>query len=108
MKNGLYLSIVLVVVVLCVALLMGYGQGGSAVRQTWEHKSIVIITPARSDWTWAEEGKDLPGAPNMIVKSKELGEQGWELVSVTSTSWIYDANHNGRTSHLTYWFKRLK
>lgn len=57
----------------------------------------------------------------MISKSKELGDQGWELVSVTSFSSYAHPGHKemnphgyttpswaGYTDGIVYWFKRPK
>lgn len=107
MKGRIYLSAV-VVAVLCLTGGMTYGQkrtgnsaeqksGGSA-RQTWEYKVIFRyrgFEGARQgenfqragDWyAWSDNAKDLPTPVDMVEKLTELGDQGWELVSVTARS----------------------
>ena len=69
--------------------------------QRWEHKFIEVYNEPKlgvQRWMWEEDGKQLPGSPNMIAKANELGDQGWELVSVSSA---------GVPIHTQYWFKRL-
>lgn len=53
-----------------------------------------------------EDGRQLAGAVNMVTKAKELGDQGWELVSGMPLS--TSSNHHGLTTDLAYWFKRPK
>src|SRR5690349_12995226 len=55
-------------------------------RPVWEYKAILLTRSVGSEFAWAEDGQALEGTPNMIAKAKELGEQGWELVTVTPVS----------------------
>ncbi len=62
-------------------------------RQTWEYKYIYLAREPSSNAEWsawvegsAEGLKRLPGKVSMESKAKELGDQGWELVSVTPVS----------------------
>lgn len=64
----------------------------------WDYKIILRVRnyddkhngfeyhSASSWFVWWEDGNKLPGESNILQKSKELGEQGWELVSVTPRS----------------------
>ncbi len=53
-------------------------------RQTWEYKNIVI-TMTGGKVSWVEDAQDVPASsPSMVSKAQALGDQGWELVSVTS------------------------
>ena len=124
MKNRLYLSL-LIANLLCLAGWTAHAQlqRNNPARQTWEYKSVVLTrgidNPA---WTGRfEDGKAIPGAFEMISKSKELGDQGWELVSVTSFSSYAHAGYKdvnphgfttpswaGYTDGIVYWFKRPK
>lgn len=69
----------------------------------------------------AEGLKRLPGKVSMESKAKELGDQGWELVSVTPVSGATGgrnicgdnptgcySDYAGFTDGLEYWFKRPK
>lgn len=99
---------------------MAYGQGTgnrpAAIK--WEYKTIVIVRPARSnaDWSdWAEgtgaESKTLPLPVSVPKRANELGEQGWELFSMTSVSNNATGTQGdlaGFTSQIVYWFKRPK
>ena len=70
---------------------------GKALVQKWDYKYIdTIFAGIAVGWKWTEDGKPLPGTPDIIAKAKELGHQGWELVSV-----YYDGVQLTR-----HWFKR--
>jgi hypothetical protein len=78
--------------------------------QVWEYKNIVL-TLTGSKTTCYEDGRERAAAsPDMFPKAKELGEQGWELVSVAS--WAGAPHLMTQASALTiqwiYWFKRPK
>ena len=90
--------------------------------QAWEYKTIVIVRSAKSNADWSdwvevtdEQVKTL-SKPVMVPKrAKELGEQGWELISVTPVSNNAGGSGNtgyndlsGFTSQIIYWFKRPK
>lgn len=123
MKRTLYSSLV-IVALFGLAGWTAYArlQRISYTGQTWEYKSIVItrgygaaklgeyLKTAEAFSYWAEDGKALAGQVNMISKSKELGDQGWELVSVTPLSSIASSqgSYAGFTDVLIYWFKRPK
>jgi hypothetical protein len=110
MKNKLNLAIV-IVALLSVAGWTAHAQlqKSSSARQTWDYKSIVLTrTIARPDFTWAEDGKELPGSPNMVLKAKELGDQGWELVTITPLASQTGEGYTGFTNNILYWFKRPK
>lgn len=90
--------------------------------QAWEYKCIVIVRAAKSnaDWSdWAEvtgeQVKTLSQPVMVPKKAKELGDQGWELISVTPVSnnagGSGGSGYNdlsGFTSQILYWFKRPK
>jgi hypothetical protein len=122
MKNRHYLSLV-VVALSCLAAWTVHAQlqRSSPVRPTWEYKSIVLTRGIdNAAWTGRfEDGKAIPGPFEAILKSKELGDQGWELVSVTPISSYAHAGYKdikpsgyttpswaGYTDGLVYWFKR--
>ena len=128
MKNKLYPSLV-VVAFLCLGGWIGYGQRTSSVRQTWEYKTVLRsrgFAAAEENhsraaaWdSWAEDGKTLPTPVNITAKLTQLGEQGWELVSVTPRSSLLggyessdeggvSADYAGFTTDETWVFKRLK
>ncbi len=128
MKNKLYLSLV-VVAVLCLGGWIGYGQRTSSVRQTWEYKTILRSRgfaageenlQRAAEWSsWAEDKKPLPTPVDITAKLTQLGEQGWELVSVTPRSSLLgghessdeggvSADYAGFTTDETWVFKRLK
>lgn len=108
MKNRFYLAIVIVALL----SLVGWTthaelQRSSSSRQTWEYKSIALTrTVIRPDFTWAEDGKELPGSPDMLLKARELGDQGWELVAITPLSSQTGQGYTGFTNNILYWFKR--
>jgi hypothetical protein len=59
------------------------------------------------DWSlWTEDDKPLPAPVALHPKLKQLGDQGWELVSVIPVSNHSTAETAGFTSQLTYIFKR--
>lgn len=84
-------------------------QASNPERQVWEYKSVALTrTISEPNFTWREDGKELPGSPNMALKAKELGEQGWELVTITPMSSQTGEGYTGFTNNLLYWFKRPK
>jgi hypothetical protein len=113
MRNRSYLWL-LVVALVCVTVWAGYGQGAkpNPVSQTWDYKWISVARAVQSGgaWSvWAEDDKPLQGPVTIASKIKELGDQGWELCSVTPIS-----NNSctdgcaGFTSQISYYFKRPK
>lgn len=106
MRERLYLSL-LIGVLLCLAGWTAHAQlqrSGPA-RQSWEYKSLVLVTQvsaAGSKNTLYEDGKTVPGNP--VTRMPELGAQGWELVSVAATL----SPGNTDTSTYVYWLKRTR
>jgi hypothetical protein len=96
----------------------GQGQKEKASITKWEYKCIVIVRQGRSnaDWSdWAEmtgtEVKTLALPVAVPKRASELGEQGWELFTITPVSNnAGGANSSsdlaGFTSQILYWFKR--
>ena len=107
MKNRLYLSLLLAVL-LCV---VGWNvqaqlQRSAPARQSWEYKSLVLViqvSAAGSKNTLYEDAKAVSGTP--VTRMPELGAQGWELVSVAAT---LAPGTNTDTSTFVYWLKRPK
>jgi hypothetical protein len=77
-------------------------------RTAWEYKTIVLTRSVGSEFSWTDDGQALNGAPNMVAKSKELGEQGWELVTITPVASEIIEGRTGFTNSVQYWFKRPK
>ena len=112
MKNRVYLSLGFVAL-LCLAGWTAHAQlqRSNPARQAWEYKWISVARAARSNeaWSvWAEDDKPLTGPVTIAAKLKELGDQGWELVSVTPISNHVTPDSAGYTSQITYSFKRPK
>jgi hypothetical protein len=80
-------------------------------RQTWEYKSIAFARTANGGpWSsWWEDGQRLRLPVNALSKAKELGDQGWELVSVSVRSSEAGSNsYPGFTTDEEWIFKRPK
>ncbi|MEK6323546.1 MAG: hypothetical protein AABN33_18050 [Acidobacteriota bacterium] len=112
MKNKLYLSLA-VAAFLCVGVWSVYAQRPTTVRQAWEYKVIVVhrSSTGGGGWSaWFEDDKALPGPVSAVSKVKELGDQGWELVSVTprSSETFSSGSYAGYTNQIESWFKRPK
>jgi hypothetical protein len=60
-----------------------------------------------SDWTYSEDGKEI-GTLDLVVKLRELGDAGWELVSAVPMSGGTGGDWAGFTSHVVWMFKRPK
>lgn len=77
----------------------------SAVRQTWEYKTVTVeqgISTSQyqqNDTRFLEDGQRFSSPPNAREKANQLGLQGWELVSVVATE-------NSTYRIHTLWFKR--
>ena len=84
-----------------------YAQRSSPIRQSWEYKSIELARSSGTSEAWLEDARPLPGPVNILSKSKELGDQGWELVSVTPIP-SYRDNSPPYSDNLLYFFKRPK
>ena len=59
--------------------------------QAWEYKSIVRVFECKNGQmqgvtSMSEDQKPLPAVVDIVAKLNELGDQGWELVSVTPYS----------------------
>lgn len=94
MKNRIYLSL-LIVALLSIVSWTVYAQRSGSVKQTWDYK-LIALNVDRGRITWMEDGVATSNL-TIVSKSKELGDQGWELVSVTSWG-----------ENIFYWFKRPK
>ena len=107
MKNRLYLSIA-TVTLLCVAgwTVHAQLQRGNSARETWEYKTILMSRNSIDEnWSsWYEDDKPLPLPVNGMAKRAELGNQGWELVTVVA---IGDGA-GGATGRLQQFYKRRK
>lgn len=91
MKHGIDRAVAVVVLAVAFAWSIQTARQTSArpsgaARQGWEYRTVVTArTDIREDYSiWFEDGKELPKRVDMNVKRKELGEQGWELVSVVA------------------------
>ncbi len=115
-----YLTAIFIVAIFLVFLTM-YGQNNSApaTAKKWDYKAITIFrTSGETAWSqWFETSGDtqipLPQPVSPTKRLRELGMQGWELVSVTPLS----ASSGGRgtqgysdiagfTTHVTYYLKK--
>lgn len=109
--------IILVALVVAAFLSIGvwsvYAQRTTPVKQTWEYKVIVVHRSSSNGggWSaWFEDDKALPGPVSAVSKWKQLGDQGWELVSVTprSSETFSSGSYAGYTNQIESWFKRPK
>lgn len=80
-------------------------QKTAVARQAWEYKNMVFIIDSFDRQTFYEDGRQLSGSPVPLTRIPELGADGWELISVTSTS---KPVGNGSSSSNVYWLKRPK
>jgi hypothetical protein len=89
--------------------------------QKWEYKVVlrwrdIIQTSLQAyqiqEWIYYEDGKEI-GKIDMLAKLKELGEAGWELVSILPQASNIGTQYNayaftGATTEATWVFKRPK
>jgi hypothetical protein len=102
MKRNLYLSLI----ALGSASMIGWAvhaqsQRSVPARQAWEYKSLVFIIEGSKD------GNVRGGSATPVARAPELGDQGWELVSVAGTSESSEVRRTTTTTY-AYWFKRPK
>jgi hypothetical protein len=108
------------------AAFAGFGFRGEQERAApkWEYRWVILSRAAETNAEWvrwfevsAEGSRTLAGPINSAAKVAELGEQGWELVSVTpmsnhlggaTTEGYGSRDMAGYTSQLTYYFKRAR
>jgi hypothetical protein len=108
-KNRFWLTGIFALVSLAGWTVHAQLQKSNSQRPTWEYKTVVLNrTIIRPELSWMEDGKELPGSPNMDLKARELGDQGWELVSMTTLSSQTGQGFTGFTNTIVYWFKRPK
>jgi hypothetical protein len=68
----------------------------------WEYKRVIrTFSYERKEWQWNDGGKE-----SVDDKLCSLGLSGWELVSETALSMDAGEGWPGRTSDMTYIFKR--
>jgi hypothetical protein len=110
MKKSFFLSVaILALLGLSGWTVHAHFQRSSPARVTWEYKSVVLTRTINApNFTWTEDGRELPGSPDMIAKARDLGDQGWELVTITPLSAQTGQGYTGFTNALLYWFKRPK
>ena len=115
MNKGFFLTILIAIMAIVITWTISSRAQVGGARQLWDYKSIVIVRSAQtnanfSDWAEAtgESVKTLPLPVSMPKKCKELGDRGWELISVTPMSNNTCENCAGFTSQIVYWFKRAK
>jgi hypothetical protein len=106
MKNRLYLLLVIVLSCLGGWTVHAQLQRSNPARQTWEYKSIVVGRNGINEnfSAWAEDGKQLPPPVDIDVKNRELGNQGWELVTVFPVA----DTVGGATTRVQSFYKRPK
>jgi hypothetical protein len=94
---------------------------GESMAQKWEYKvlsrgrnaeyaypNLGLVGGVKvSDWSYSEDGKEI-GKLDLVVKLRELGDAGWELVSAVPMSGGTGGDFAGFTSHVIWIFKRLK
>jgi hypothetical protein len=90
--------------------------------QHWEYRSFIIVRPVKTGaqfTSWADvlpDGtvKELPLPVSAGIRANQLGNEGWELVSIVPMSAnscggsTVDGDCAGFTSQIMYWFKRPK
>ena len=120
MNRKLYLPLMIGIIAFStVWVVYGKQQKAAPVNQAWEYKTIVIVRSAQSNATWSDwaevsgdAAKTLSLPVSVPKKAQELGEQGWELVSITPISnnagSATGSDLAGFTSQIMYWFKRPK
>lgn len=105
--NRTHLGILMAAIV-CLAFIVAQGQipRGSAARQAWEYKSLVFTIDGVGRESFFEDGSKVAGGLVPIARIPELGNQGWELISVAATDRTTGTGASVLT--YTYWLKRPK
>lgn len=107
MKKKIYLSFVLIIAAIPL-LWAGYVQAQKTApgRPAWEYKLLVYIIEGQKV-TLYEDARPLPAGSTPIVRSNELGSQGWEMVGTTGVNDVYSSGLTHINTY-SYWFKRPK
>ena len=90
-----------------------------ATGQRWEYRSMIIVRPAQTGAQFTSGAeilpdgtvKDLPLPVSAGARANQLGNEGWELISIVPMSNNACGNGGdcaGFTSEIMYWFKRPK
>ena len=87
-------------------------QNTNSVRQMWEYKTIQLYSSG-GDWlSWTEDNVTLSLPVNPVAKRTELGNAGWELVSVAtfvnSSFFATTGGYSTYTSAVAQYYKRPK
>ena len=107
MKTRFFLPLIVVVLV-CVAAWSAHAQTQkmSSTRTLWDYKIVAFTAgdpPRGFRPELYEDGKTIPTSENSVLpKLKELGSDGWELVTVLHN--LNDNNH----MFFRYYLKRAK
>ena len=86
-------------------------QKTNSSRQMWEYKTVQLYGSGGGAWqSWSEDNKELPLPINPIAKRTELGNAGWELVTVATyvDSHSLSGGYSPYTSSIVQFFKRPK
>ena len=111
MKNKFFLSLA-VIAILCLGwwTVKAQLQKTNSPRQLWEYKTIQLVSSG-GDWlSWREDNNELPLPVNSVGKRAELGNAGWELVTVATyiTSSGAGVTFSTHTNSVVQYFKRPK
>jgi hypothetical protein len=102
-RNYIFTS--LLVAVLLFSTGYGEGQRSTPVHQAWDYKNLGYYSGGPGSVSYFEDDKNLQPSGNtsgmLFARLKQLGNEGWELVAVTSTQYA----SQGST---TYYLKRPK
>jgi hypothetical protein len=89
--------------------------------QNWEYKFIKgkrepkyqngefgskIISGFEENWIWTDDNQKIITPFDIYKLAKELGAQGWELISIVPSSTVVSAMTSGATTELLWVFKR--
>jgi hypothetical protein len=76
-------------------------------RQLWEYKTVQLVGSLDYGWqSWSEDNVALPLPVNPSAKRTELGNAGWELVTVAT--YVNTAGSSVYTNSVAQFFKRPK
>jgi len=114
-KKYFFPAVIAVIALLTFFAAYAKQQRNNLPMQAWEYTSLIIARGAINNgqfsvWYEAtgENVKELSLPVSVPAKAQELGNQGWELISVTPVSNHTSTGTAGFTSQIIYIFKRPK
>lgn len=65
-----------------------------------------VITKFEKTWKWTEDNEEIPAPDDLLLKLRDLGLHGWELITIVPRSSVISVLTSGATTEELWVFKR--